>query len=67
MLSLLQRCTAARQAGQDFPTIYNAIIKRHPSVLGFPEHSIDGARTVIRVRLMTGQYLQFDGAGFAIA
>jgi len=59
---LLRRCSEAAGKGTDFPTIWHEIIRRHRLVLGPPEQWLDGDRTLLRIRLATGQWLTFDSA-----
>jgi|GEM_PF-1936807 len=54
---LLDDCIAANQAGQDFPTIWNTILKGHRLVASIPL-SEPGPRLV--VRLATGDHLLFS-------
>jgi hypothetical protein len=57
---LLAKCVEARRQGADFPTIWNTIIKSHPSVMGPPVQHLDGDRAQLRVRLISGERLVFD-------
>jgi hypothetical protein len=61
---LLRACTADIHSGTDFPTIWNAILKRHPLVVGPPVQTMDDGRLrpVIEIFLITGQRLIFDSA-----
>jgi hypothetical protein len=49
--------------GNDFPTIWTAVLKADPLVDGFPESTHEGARPVVEVPLITGEKLVFDGDG----
>lgn len=61
---LLRLCEAARDAGHDFPTIWNTILRTHPLVRGLPRHEIDGGDALIVVRLVTGCSLISSTQGF---
>lgn len=55
----------ARQCGEalrdtDFPTVWQTILKSHRLVVGPPVQYLDGDRTELHVRLLTGQRLVFD-------
>jgi hypothetical protein len=57
---LLTDCAEAMRQGADFPTVWNTVIKTHPSVMGPPVQHLDGDRAQLRVRLISGQRLVFD-------
>ena len=57
---LLTDCAEAMRQGADFPTVWNTVIKTHPSVMGPPVQHLDGDRAQLRVRLISGQLLVFD-------
>jgi hypothetical protein len=59
---LLVRCRSAHGAGQDFPTIWNQIVRTHPLVLGLPIQVMIGSEPQLRVQLINGRSLCF-GSG----
>jgi hypothetical protein len=46
--------------GEDFPTVWAAVLKRHPLVDGIPESKLEGTRPVLEIKLITGERLVFD-------
>lgn len=65
-LDLLRQCEEAYAQGCDFPTIWNAILKRHPLVRGLPGHECRSGDTLIVVSLLNGQTLASSTRGFSI-
>jgi len=63
---LLDQCEAARRGGDDFPTIWNGLLRRHPLVAGLPRHAVVGGETLIVVRLVTGDELVSSTRGFRL-
>ncbi len=63
---LLRQCLEAREAGRDFPTIWNVILKRHPLVEGLPRQEIRGGEAVIIVELLSGHRLASSTRGFEL-
>ena len=63
---LVARCTEARQAGDDFSTIWETILKHHPLIAGVPVQGRVNNRRVLRIKLRTGQHLQSDQYGFSL-
>jgi hypothetical protein len=57
---LLRSCSASKKSGDDFPTIWETILRRHPLILGPPVSTIKGGRTCLEMYLVTGQRLVFD-------
>jgi hypothetical protein len=57
---LVQKCNEAMRLGVDFPTLWNAIIKFHPAVMGPPVQRLDGNRTYLEVPLLRGDWLVID-------
>lgn len=64
---LVTACMAAHEAGADFPRIWREILSPNALVLGMPIQRLDGARTFLEVRLLTGQRLLCDTKGYALA
>jgi len=60
MDDLLQRCNEAMRDGVDFPTLWHAVIKPHPSVVGVPVQRVDGNRTYLEIPLLRGDWLVVD-------
>ena len=58
---LAKTCTELVRKGEDFPTVWSTLLKRHPLVAGIPHSKVEGARTVLEIRLITGERLIFDG------
>jgi hypothetical protein len=65
--ALLEACTAARDGGADFPTIWREILMAHPLVGGFPVQRTHAGEPVLEVPLVTGQRLVCAAAGFSLA
>jgi hypothetical protein len=59
---LLRSCNDALRNGADFPTVWQTIMRPHWLVRGLPEQHLDGDRSLLRIRLATGQSLMFDSA-----
>lgn len=57
---LATRCTDMLRKGEDFPTVWSAVLKRHDLVRGAPESKLNNGRPVIEIRLITGERLIFD-------
>jgi hypothetical protein len=58
---LARLCTDIVRRGEDFPTIWQTILKSHPLVNGIPRQKLEGNRSLLEIRLITGQRLVFDG------
>jgi hypothetical protein len=58
---LARACTELLRKGEDFPTVWMTKLKGHPLVVGLPQHTHDGKRSLIEIRLITGERLVFDG------
>jgi hypothetical protein len=46
--------------GEDFPTVWAAMLKGHALVNGIPESKLEGGRPVLEIKLITGERLLFD-------
>ncbi|MGA2125144.1 MAG: hypothetical protein ABSG76_03230 [Xanthobacteraceae bacterium] len=57
---LVRFCVAARRAGADFPTIWHTLLKGHPLVAGIPIQSLDGARSILEIPLITGHRITYE-------
>ena len=64
---LLRRCSAEKQRGADFPSIWNNILRRHPLVFSAPVQVLEGGEAKLAVPLITGQSLVYGDAGFSLA
>jgi hypothetical protein len=64
---LLKKCTAAKQAGADFPTIWQTILKSHPLVMGPPIQRLEGQEPVLEICLINGQRIVLDQTGYRLA
>jgi hypothetical protein len=60
---LARLCTELVRRGNDFPTVWSTHLKGHPLVNGIPQSQLEGMRTVLVIRLITGERLIFDGDG----
>ncbi len=58
---LAQTCTDLVRKGKDFPTIWGAVLKGHTLVEGIPRQRLEGARSLLYIPLITGDWLVFDG------
>ena len=47
--------------GEDFPTVWRTLLKGHPLVDGIPHQRLVGSRSLLEIRLTTGERLVFDG------
>lgn len=57
---LVLKCTAIARDGADFPTVWEAVLKRHPLVVGPPVQTFDDeARPQLEIRLVTDQRLVY--------
>jgi hypothetical protein len=58
---LAQFCTDLVQGGNDFPTVWSTVLKNSALVDGIPHSKLEGKRSVLEIRLITGERLVFDG------
>ena len=58
---LARLCTELVRSGNDFPTVWNTLLKGHALVHGLPRQRHDGARSLLDIFLVTGERLVFDG------
>jgi len=58
---LARLCNDAVRKGEDFPTVWQALLKTHPLIDGLPRQRMEGNRSVLEIRLITGERLVFDG------
>jgi hypothetical protein len=58
---LARLCTEIVRKGGIFPTVWQTLLKGHPLVDGIPRSRMDGNRSVLEIRLITGEWLVFDG------
>jgi hypothetical protein len=64
---LLRACERAQDLGDDFPTVWNTLLRRCPLVIGLPSHEVSDGEARIVVRLITGQKLLSAAHGFSLA
>jgi len=64
--NLLNECTAAKEAGADFPTIWQTILKSHPLVMGPPIQRLEGEEAVLEISLINGQRIVLDQRGYRL-
>jgi hypothetical protein len=58
---LARLCTELVRNGNDFPTVWNTLLKGHALVHGLPRQRHDGSRSLLDISLVTGERLVFDG------
>lgn len=58
---LARLCTDVVRKGDDFPTIWQTLLKGHPLVEGIPRQKLDGNRSILEISLITGERLVYDG------
>lgn len=58
---LARLCTEVVRKGDDFPTIWQTLLKGHPLVDGIPQQKLDGNRSILEISLITGERLVYDG------
>jgi hypothetical protein len=58
---LARLCTDVVRKGEDFPTVWQTLLKGHPLVVGIPRQRLDGNRSLLEIPLITGERLLFDG------
>lgn len=63
---LLAQCNDARNAGMDFPGIWNQIIRKSPLVLGLPIQVMIGQDPQLKVQLVNGQFICFSAGRFSL-
>ena len=66
-MDLLNTCAAAKEAGADFPTIWQTILKSHPLVIGPPVQRLEGHEAVLEICLINGQRIVLDQRGYRLA
>jgi hypothetical protein len=64
---LIDACNAERNSGADFPTIWRGLLKSHPCVRGLPIQDSGEDGPVLKVPLITGQFLVFLGSHFSLS
>ena len=64
---LVDRCIKEREAGADFPTVWNRIVRAHPLVLGLPIQVMVGSEPQLKVQLINGQFLCFGNGSYYLA
>ena len=58
---LAELCTELVRKGNDFPTVWNTVLKGNALVDGIPQSKHEGGRAVLEIRLITGERFVFDG------
>ena len=58
--TLIAHCRAGQAAGMDFPTLWNAVLRPDPLVIGPPVQTVRDGRVRMEVRLITGAAIAFD-------
>ena len=57
---LAHRCTKLVRKGNDFPTVWSALLKTHTLVEGMPRQRLERNRSLLHIPLVTGEQLIFD-------
>ena len=58
---LVLKCSAIARDGADFPTVWDAVLKRHALVIGPPIQTLnDEERPQLEIRLINGQCLIYN-------
>jgi hypothetical protein len=58
---LVHKRTAIARDGADFPTVWEAVLKRHPLVVGPPIQTFDDKeRPQLEIRLINGQRIVYN-------
>ena len=63
---LLLQCSSARNAGADFPTVWNEVLKGHRLVAGPPLSRMCDGEAVLEVPLLTGQRIVYSAKGYSL-
>jgi hypothetical protein len=63
---LLEICLALRASGADFPTIWNKVLQHSRLVVGRPIQFHEGGRPLLKIQLVTNQYLLFSAGRFSV-
>jgi hypothetical protein len=61
---LVAHVNSLRLGGLDFPTIWQNHLRGHALVIGIPIQWSSGEWPHLRVRLVNGRFLRFDGEKF---
>jgi hypothetical protein len=59
---LARLCTEVLRNGDEFPPIWQTLLKGHPLVEGIPRQKLDGNRSLLEITLIAGERLVYDGA-----
>jgi hypothetical protein len=57
---LARHCTELVRKGNDFTTVWSALLKDHILVEGIPREKLERNRSLLRIPLITGELLVFD-------
>jgi len=57
---LARQCTELVRNGNDFPTVWSTLLKRHALVEGIPRQRLERNRSLLDIPLITGEQLVFD-------
>jgi hypothetical protein len=57
---LARQCTVLVRKGNDFPTVWSILLKSHALVDGVPRQRLERDRSLLDIRLVTGEQLVFD-------
>jgi hypothetical protein len=58
---LAQLCTELVRNGNDFPTVWSTVLKSNALVDDVPQQRLDGNRSLLEIRLISGERLVFEG------
>jgi hypothetical protein len=57
---LARQCTELVRKGNDFPTVWSALLNSHALVGGVPRQRLERNRSLLDIPLITGEQLVFD-------
>jgi hypothetical protein len=57
---LARMCTDVVRKGEDFPTVWQTLLKGHSLVNGLPQQRLEGNQSILEIHLITGERLVFD-------
>jgi hypothetical protein len=63
---LLARCHVAREAGTQFPEVWDKILRVHPLVLGLPIQVVTGSKPQLKIQLINGQFICLIDGGYSL-
>jgi hypothetical protein len=58
---LARECTELVRKGSSFSDVWSTVLKGHALVNGIPRQRLERKRSLLNIRLITGERLVFDG------